>query len=744
MKRRGRKSAAQTPAPKSDKIYGSKTNPEGSASSRKSAKSIELSDKIIDSLKEKLEEFKKSHEKDITLNDLKAVYRRGLGAYSSSHRPTITGGVPNSRNAWAMARVNKFLKKAGGEKVKAAYVQDDDLMAEGGKVWNDKELLKKYNSGESIGFTGIAHLKAQGLIKRADGTKRKSMAEGGLLAPNGKKSNLTAEQYKLVRTPEFKAWFGDWENDPENSSKIIDKNGEPLIVYHGTNQKFTIFSLEKVGSNVDYGMWGSGFYFSPVKSISKSYGSNLLKLFLNIRNPFVRNPNLTGSKTQFKPVFGKEESIKLREQILGVNYDGVLQYEAGQKNTLFQIIAFHPEQIKLADGTNTTFDGSNPDIRYEDGGNTAKNAEGGEEVTCVNCGWKWNTSQSDESDKYVCHQCGFDNTLYYTNEIMSKLKQPKTLEEIAKIHNITTVEGAERLTKQLEKGIKAEMEHTTDENIAKTIALHHIEEIPDYYDRLEIMEKDQSVVQSHNDYNLGEYVYWGSSGKKYIVTNNQIARGKYIQISPVGEDKYFQVSPDEVVPAEDKTIETTDKLKDGGVVVGKRHSESDENGTGERFLVKSTGQVVELEGGEGVLNKESMQSNKIFMFEGEKMTPREIASFLNHKYGGVEFAKGGEVHHVCGCKSKFYHGGELPSATLDSLEGGEAVVTVKTMESKDKYNYNGKQMTPREILSNINYQFGGKRFEEGGTIDLSKHRMNNQIKLGKMVFFVQKVLYSQK
>ena len=48
-----------------------------------------------------------------------------------------------------------------------------------------------------------------------------------LLAPNGNKSNLTAEQYELVRTPEFKAWFGDWENDTKNASKVVDENGEP-------------------------------------------------------------------------------------------------------------------------------------------------------------------------------------------------------------------------------------------------------------------------------------------------------------------------------------------------------------------------------------------------------------------------------------------------------------------------------------------------------------------------------------
>jgi hypothetical protein len=57
---------------------------------------------------------------------------------------------------------------------------------------------------------------------------KKTYAKGGLLAPNGKPSNLTPEQYKLVRTPEFKAWFGDWENDPVNASKVVDENGDVI------------------------------------------------------------------------------------------------------------------------------------------------------------------------------------------------------------------------------------------------------------------------------------------------------------------------------------------------------------------------------------------------------------------------------------------------------------------------------------------------------------------------------------
>ena len=65
-----------------------------------------------------------------------------------------------------------------------------------------------------------------------------------LLAPNGNPSNLTPEEYKLVRTPAFKEWFGDWENDPEKSSKVVDENGEPLVVYHGSKSEkdFHIFN----------------------------------------------------------------------------------------------------------------------------------------------------------------------------------------------------------------------------------------------------------------------------------------------------------------------------------------------------------------------------------------------------------------------------------------------------------------------------------------------------------------------
>jgi len=122
---------AQTPAPPKERIKGSKENPKGTASTRSKAGDIEISEQNEEALKNKIAEFKKDHPKKNapSLGALKKVFRRGAGAFSTSFRPTISGGKPNSRNAWAMARVNKFLKMAGGGEVKKSYREaDGDLL----------------------------------------------------------------------------------------------------------------------------------------------------------------------------------------------------------------------------------------------------------------------------------------------------------------------------------------------------------------------------------------------------------------------------------------------------------------------------------------------------------------------------------------------------------------------------------------------------------------------------------------
>ena len=136
-------------------------------------------------------------------------------------------------------------------------------------------------------------------------------SKGQLLAPNGKVSNLTEKQYAQVRTKAFKEWFGDWENNPANASKVVDENGEPLVVYNGgRGGNFTKFSKDKI---TDSNNLGKGFYFTPIKKAAESYrdsfgwddynddGSikqevldslHLKDVFLNIRNMGNNNESL--------------------------------------------------------------------------------------------------------------------------------------------------------------------------------------------------------------------------------------------------------------------------------------------------------------------------------------------------------------------------------------------------------------------------------------------------------------------
>ena len=126
---KGGKTISQTPAPALDRVSGSKTNPKGSASDTSLARSIKFNDSLLKAIENKVKAHNEEYpSKKVTTPTAKAVVRRGMGAYSKSHRPFITGGAPNSRQAWGLARLNKFLLKKRGVKVKSAYIQDDDLL----------------------------------------------------------------------------------------------------------------------------------------------------------------------------------------------------------------------------------------------------------------------------------------------------------------------------------------------------------------------------------------------------------------------------------------------------------------------------------------------------------------------------------------------------------------------------------------------------------------------------------------
>ena len=137
--RPGPKSAAQTPAEPDERKKGSSVNEPGSA-----AGAITFSEKVTTALKNKVKKHNEKHSRKVTLGMLKKVYRRGAGAFSTSHRPG------QSRGSWAMARVNMFLKMMRGGKVKDSYRKADQDVARASEeeLFNLPDVFNQWSPGD--------------------------------------------------------------------------------------------------------------------------------------------------------------------------------------------------------------------------------------------------------------------------------------------------------------------------------------------------------------------------------------------------------------------------------------------------------------------------------------------------------------------------------------------------------------------------------------------------------------------
>jgi hypothetical protein len=167
-------------------------------------------------------------------------------------------------------------------------------------------------------------------------------------APNGEDSNLDERQWVLVRTPAFKKWFGDWEADPANASKVLDANGEPKVVYHYTSERFNAFDVSKARRSMDI----PGFYFSDEKTNWKDMGENLIPAFLNLRNPINGKPS------------ARSYGMETREALVSEGYDGAVTIDEDLEET--EYLAFYPTQIKSADRNIGTFSPETSNILYQE------------------------------------------------------------------------------------------------------------------------------------------------------------------------------------------------------------------------------------------------------------------------------------------------------------------------------------------------------------------------------------------
>ena len=163
---------------------------------------------------------------------------------------------------------------------------------------------------------------------------------------------------------------------PENVSKVVDENGEPVAVYHGT-PKFDRFSIFKKGSG---GYLGPAIYFTNLKTYAQKYenkwgeGGNLYDVFLSLRNPLVVK-SINPAKEILKTIYGKDSIYDKRSQkqsydtkilssadikkLQSKGYDGVIWEYGGSK----EYAVYDSSKIKSATDNIGTYS-ENPDIRW--------------------------------------------------------------------------------------------------------------------------------------------------------------------------------------------------------------------------------------------------------------------------------------------------------------------------------------------------------------------------------------------
>ena len=227
-----------------------------------------------------------------------------------------------------------------------------------------------------------------------------------LKALNGKNTKLTEEQWIQVRTPNFIKWFGDWINDPDNASKVVDENGEPKPVKHGTpNKDFESFDLSKTGSNTDAGWLGKGFYFyGNADAYASQYAGKdgrVIEAFLNIRDPYYISESERRNLIESDSLEASEE---FRDELIDEGYDGVFY----NGNLDEEWTTFDPNQIKSATENNGDFSTEDTRFRYseelEGGYNNTKHMSNRAARAYENSEMpisKWNGQALDEAIEYT-------------------------------------------------------------------------------------------------------------------------------------------------------------------------------------------------------------------------------------------------------------------------------------------------------------------------------------------------------
>lgn len=293
--------------------------------------------------------------------------RSGIDKMNSGLARGKTGN--NRLHALAFANVGKLFENS--ELLEAEPPRDGDS--------NIKQYLKFYAPLYMDGRFYVVKITARELYS---GNKLYSLEGLDIIEeseyrgqPRGSKENSISADY----SDSVKNFVKKIREVKGNVSKVVDENGEPKVVYHGT-PKFDRFSIFKKGSG---GYLGPAIYFTNLKAYAQKYenkwgdGGNLYDVFISLKRPLIVK-SVNPAKEILKTIYGKDSVYDRRSQkqsydtkilssadikkLQSKGYDGVIWEYGGSK----EYAVYDSSKIKSAEDNIGTFNTNNPDIRWRE------------------------------------------------------------------------------------------------------------------------------------------------------------------------------------------------------------------------------------------------------------------------------------------------------------------------------------------------------------------------------------------
>ena len=212
-----------------------------------------------------------------------------------------------------------------------------------GKTYRVKTTVKRYNDANTKSKAYSYEVTEIELLEGESGTSHTQSADS---APTSNNSITAANLLKGVKNSKGELILDD-------HSKVVDENGEPLVVYHGSN----FIDDATIKGDWSKNTLSYATYFSPRKYANFEH---YYAAFLNIRNPLASEIDLTEEGVQDKEIFDRF--------IINKGYDGAISNEHPSLNaaTAKEIIATSQNQIKSATDNNGRYSNS-PDVHLMEG-----------------------------------------------------------------------------------------------------------------------------------------------------------------------------------------------------------------------------------------------------------------------------------------------------------------------------------------------------------------------------------------